>query len=511
MRLAGLCLAVTCAMLSILWLAANAFGDALERQTTYEMIADALSVPPDREHAVTWLSPVADMARPVTEADEALLGQALEEAWTVLATAQDTGNAAVLSDRFSGVALERATLAVADAQAHGGRMAVLAINARPAFFHKDGSLFQAETEMTVMRYLASGDTLHTHELTRETGVATFLNEANGWRLYSYERHSSKALSNDNAPWSGHTSGLNYYPAHSPWRDFWTDFDISVVEADFTRIRDLGANSVRIFLTQADFLASDPSDALVKLSQLLAAADQNDLSVIPTLFDLKQDFSLSGWAEDAQYLNTVLPVLAQSDAVAFVDIKNEPDLDFAHHGEAKIMAWLTTMTGLIRSYSNHLSLTIGWSKAEDAARLAANLDVITYHDYAPLTDAKDRLAGVRAVANGKPVVITEIGQSSFDMALGFPGSDQKQAKALTDRLEALEDADGVLIWTLYDFPVVDATVVGGSPWVKRLQKAFGLLHPKGDEKPTAQALRNFWTPTSSQKHSMMTGKVPASAL
>lgn len=491
-RITGFSLLSLAILVTVLWSTATAFDKALERQTTFRTFAEALQVRPDRLHNVTWLAPNRPLTRPFTEADASLLGLALEEAWEILAVAQDSGAATALSDRFSGVALERAALSVSDSTAYGGRMAVLSIEARPEFFHKDGSLFQAETEMTVARYLSEGSELDTFELTRETGIATFLNESNGWRLYSYERRAAEALPGGQASWSGQMTGFNYYPMQTPWRDFWHSIDMQIVEADFSRIRGLGGNSIRIFLTRDDFLANRPDKVLDDLTRLLALAKRHGLSVVPTLFDLKQDYGPGGWARDALYLDRVLPVLAASEAVAFVDIKNEPDLDFTHHGEAKVTAWLRSMAGLIRSDAPDLPLTIGWSKADDAGRLATLLDVITYHDYAPQPDTDARLAAVKVLAGDKPVVVTEIGQSSFELGVGFPGSDAAQAYRLEERLDALREADGVLVWTLNDFEEVDGTVVGASPWTKRLQAAFGVLRTDGSEKLAAQMLRTFWT-------------------
>jgi len=83
----------------------------------------------------------------------------------------------------------------------------------------------------------------------------------------------------------------------------------------------------------------------------------------------------------------------------------------------------------------------------------------------------------------------IGYTSFEVAFTFPGSFDKQATRLADRLDALQDAEGTFIWTLYDFAEVDSTVVGASPWVQRLQSSFGLYRSDGTEKPAAAVIRD----------------------
>jgi len=132
-----------------------------------------------------------------------------------------------------------------------------------------------------------------------------------------------------------------------------------------------------------------------LEALLSIAEEKNIQVIPTLFDLKQDYGLGTWADDTIYLERVSAVLQNSDAVAFVDLKNEPDLDFKHHGTAKVSAWLKIIEALTRQFAPDLPLTIGWSASEYADVMINQMDVVTYHDYAPIDGAADRLHIVRS--------------------------------------------------------------------------------------------------------------------
>ena len=476
----------------VLWTIAGAFDAAQQRQVTYQYIASALTPTVERTELVGWNEAEISLARPFTPFDAELLGRALGEAWKVFAVAQETDNNALLADRFTGVAETRALQAVGDAAQYGGRQIVLSQTATPKFFHKDGSLFQADVEMIVARYLSDNDQdLNVYTISQETGVATLMNESNGWRLFSYERRSSTELGAKSAAWSGTLNGLNYYPTKTPWRDFWSEFDADITADDFDMVAGLGGNAVRVFLTRADFLGPNYPEALENLETLLSVAQKKDIQVVPTLFDLKQDFGLGTWADDAIYLKRVLEVLSSSQAVAFVDLKNEPDLDFEYHGTAKVTAWLKTIEAMTRRFSPDLPLTIGWSAAEHASLLIEQLDVVTYHDYAPLEGATDRLAEVKSIAGAKSVLITEIGDTTFEATLGFPSSVDKQANRLSRRLDALQNSDGAFIWTLYDFAEVDPTVVGSSPWVKRLQASFGVFQSDGTEKPSANVIREHF--------------------
>ncbi|MBT8410252.1 MAG: hypothetical protein KJP02_00455 [Octadecabacter sp.] len=473
---------------AVLWMASAALSRATERTVTYQYIADALDDLSARPNHVTWQAPVVDLVRPVTPGDEAALGLAMTEAWSVLALAQDTGDASILRDSFSGVAQERAERSVLDANA-GGQMVVLSQEARPQFYHLDGSVFQAEVLLQVARYVAEGDDLAYFELVEDRTVTTLLNETNGWRIYAHERKAATPITPAQPGWVGAPlAGLNYYPAATPWRDFWPAFDENTIAQDFARITDLRGNAVRVFLTADYFAAPDTQQAaLDRLATLLSLAEDTGLQVMPTLFDLKPTFDPASWARDYAALQAVLPVLAASPAVTMVDLKNEPDLDFATHGRPQILAWLTTMATLARAEAPELALTIGWSSSDAALELEDFLDVVSYHDYADLSTAKARLEAVQA-ATSRPVMVTEIGVTSYSMALGLPSSRGGQADDLAARLQALSGADGLFVWTLYDFPNVDATAVGASPWVQRLQARFGLFTADGTAKPAADVVR-----------------------
>lgn len=476
----------------MLWTISGAFVAAQQRQVTYQYIASALDPMAERTEIVAWNEPETLLARPFSSFDAELLGQALGEAWQIFAVAQDTGDVALLADRFTGVAETRAVQAVNDAVQHDGRQIVLSQTATPKFIHKDGSLFQADVEMIVARYLSEdGQDLNAFTISQETGVATLMNESNGWRLYSYERRTSNELAANSAAWSGTLNGVNYYPTKTPWRDFWSAFDADTTAKDFDLVAGLGGNAVRVFLTRADFLGPNHAEAVENLKTLLSIAQKKNIQVVPTLFDLKQDFGLGTWADDAIYLERVFAVLSESNTVAFVDLKNEPDLDFDYHGTAKVTAWLRTVEALARHFAPDLPLTIGWSSAEHAQLLIDQMDVVTYHDYAPLKGAADRLTQVKTIAGTKSVLVTEIGDTTYEAALAFPSSLDKQADRLSQRLDALQNSDGAFIWTLYDFAEVDPTVVGSSPWVQRLQASFGIFQADGTEKPSANVIREHF--------------------
>jgi hypothetical protein len=481
----------------ILWLAAEAFATAQHRAKEYRYLSEALEVVERPADAVTWIPPARALVRAVTRGDEALVGAALTQGWRAFAAASDTGEITLLADQFAGIALSRAQLAAEEAWANGTRMVVLDQTARPEFVHLDGSIFQASATATTVRYALRDGALVQFNLSLDDVLTTLTNETTGWRIFSHERTGSRQLTLPARPQLvlPRLNGVNYYPANTPWRRFWPEFDASIIAADLDLVSGLGANAVRIFLPVSDFGPdADGTANLIKLATFLSLAEGRNLHVIPTLFDLKPGYRPALWADDVAYLHRVLPVLAASPVVVLVDLKNEPDLDRAAHGAGLVEAWLTAMSLMTRQIAPDLDLTIGWSTAEAATDLAGLLDALSYHDYAAIDGTANRLAQVKSLAKGKPVLVTEIGTSSYGLALGFPGSKTAQAANLQDRLNQLAPADGVFVWTLHDFAAPDIAAIGGSPWRQRLQAEFGLFDGFGVAKPAAEVVARAFAGT-----------------
>lgn len=473
---------------TILTLGADAYAAAQERTVQYRYFADALQPLEAAEISVAWEPAARPLVRDFTEVDEALVGRALGSAWRALSAAMTRGETALLPDYFSGVALHRAEAAAVSAFESGTCFAIIRQDARPTFYHLDGSVLQVEAEAVSVRFAIEATGLAHFALSRDRVTTTLMNETTGWRVFTHEMAASEPFSPRAADFvhPGPLAGVNYYPAQTPWRRFWPEFDAEVVDRDLALIAGLGANAVRIFLPVRDFAADDGA-SLEKLATFLRLARARGLRVVPTLFDMRSGYQPSGWADDAAYLRRVLPVLSASDTVAFVDLKNEPDLDFDAHGEGLVEAWLRTMSTLARDMAPDLALTVGWAGPEPAARFTGVVDVVSYHDYEEVGGTAERLRTVIAAAGGKPVYVTEIGASSFEVAVDFPGSPDRQKAAVATRLAALDQADGVFVWTLHDFETPDPVAVGGSPWVRRLQAEFGLFDTAGRAKPVAEAV------------------------
>lgn len=493
-KLAFNLLSATCIGLATLFgllKTASIYADLKNRETIYEFIEDAVSEKPETSYAVTWAPAIRETDRPVTPFDQDKIGKALSEAWIGYAKAMRTGETAPLSNSFSSIALARSETAAVSAFENGTRMVVLDQEIRPSFFHLDGSIFQTQSRNLTLRFNATDEFV----LSKDVVTTTMTNGANGWRIFSHELRDVEmnAFERPKPKTLQRLKGINYYPSKTPWSEFWSNYDRAVIEKDFALVKSLGANSVRVFLPFQDF--SNPkhkAENLERLSDLLRRAEDHKLSVIPTLFDLKPDFRPEFWPQDIVYMRDVLDVLSQSQSIAFVDLKNEPDLDFGFYGQSLILTWAKAMVRIAQTEYPHLLWSIGWSNAKDARHLMAELDIISYHDYEGIEDAETRLENLRSLAGGKQVFVTEIGVSSYAPLFSeTKRSLAKQAKLLERRLDTLAKADGIFIWTLHDFVQTDDKAIAPKFWIVNTQKRFGLLTTTGDEKPAVEVVKNAY--------------------
>ncbi len=282
-------------------------------------------------------------------------------------------------------------------------------------------------------------------------------------------------------------GINYYPAESPWVDFWETFDEDVISEDIELIGSLGFNTVRIFIPYSIFGGADIDlEKIELLNKLLRLIESEKLWAVPTLFDFPEGFSIEYYTNTDRHLETLLTNFRDDPVILAWDLKNEPDLDFKNHGEDIVIEWLEFMELRARAYDpNHL-LTVGWSTAEAAGYLSDKVDVVSFHHYKSVRDLEQRIPGLRKSSNGKPLFLQEFGMStnrSLLMPLGNTGNQQKTYLA---KILECADREGLnyALWTLKDFEKAPTEVFGWKPWIRSKQKSFGILHSDGKEKNAA---------------------------
>ncbi len=279
-------------------------------------------------------------------------------------------------------------------------------------------------------------------------------------------------------------GVNYYPRTQAWDMFGEQFKDSIIDHDFSIIRSLGLNTVRLFVPYEAFgkVEIDP-EKMEQLKRTMHLASKNDLKVMLTLFDFYGEYGIQDWTLTRTHAAQIVNALKDHKALQSWDIKNEPDLDFESRGKEKVLAWLDQMIGTIKQYDNEHPVTIGWSNPEAAINLSKKVDFISFHYYRDPSEFLGSYDALKKKASLKPLVLQEYGYSSYSgIWNGFLGSenDQNDYYKMMDRI-LVEEHIPRLFWTLYDFGEIPVSVVGRLPWRKAKQRYFGIIDRYGNPK------------------------------
>ena len=285
-------------------------------------------------------------------------------------------------------------------------------------------------------------------------------------------------------------GVNYYPLESPWFDFWADYDSEIIAQDMTIIKDLGMNSIRIFLNVSDVGRNEINlSTIYKLDDLLCRAAEQGISVLPTLFDFNMGYKLAQYPSYHRQLSYLLSRYNQDESIIAWDIKNEADLDIENHGLEDVIHWCSFMVNEARYLDPNHPVTIGWSGVDAAQYLSESVDFISVHHYADMASLKQFNSQMKA--ENKLFVIQEFGTSSNSSFWNaFTGGQDDQASEINSVVQFAK-AENIpwLVWTLYDYKKAPSNVFGWKPWIKTSQKEFGLIDTSGFLKTSGSQLQS----------------------
>ncbi len=286
-----------------------------------------------------------------------------------------------------------------------------------------------------------------------------------------------------------SKGINYYPKETPWKEFWTNYEESIIEKDFELIAGYELNSVRVFVNFEQFgKGRVVPEMLERLQHLLDTAEKNGLHVILTLFDFNSDYRLMMFPACDRQMETIMKRFRSHPALLAWDLKNEPDIDFVYQNAEDVKEWLAFMISKAKLYDPVHPITIGWAHPESVQHFAEDLDFISFHYYRDVEDLEETIDTLKAIANGKPLILEEFGLSSYESWL-FPLSvtEHEQASHLKKVLDILKMKGDIpySYWALYDFDYVGSDIAGSRPWQRSAQKHFGIIGSDGKDKPVAQ--------------------------
>jgi len=233
-----------------------------------------------------------------------------------------------------------------------------------------------------------------------------------------------------------------------WEKEW-----STVEDDFTEMKKLGANVVRIHLQVSSFMKSareTNGESLAQLARLLTLAEKTGLHLdvtglgcydkkdVPNWYNKLNE--QQRWDVQARFWEAVATTCSNSPAVFCYDLMNEPvvtedkkggdwtpgafgdryfvqrlTLDFRGRDPRKIAdAWVDKMVTAVHARDRQHLITIGaipwamtWPTAKPGIEANTNLDFLSLHFYPKNGEVGKALKALAVYDVGKPIVIEEM--------------------------------------------------------------------------------------------------------
>ncbi len=282
-------------------------------------------------------------------------------------------------------------------------------------------------------------------------------------------------------------GINYYPQNTPWEKFWPEYDAAVIDRDLDKIRELGFNTVRVFVFYEQFGGENVKPEMkAKLEAFLSQTQQKSLKVVVTLFDHSQRYHPRHLGAARRHVEHITQGLENHEAIAAWDIKNESDLDYAQHGAKRVKFWLSQMQRHLRARVNQ-PITASYARAENMGPEVTTLDYLTFHYYEDERQFASTVQNLRQRFPAQPVVLGEFGYHTWEENPLDPHPEAHQYnyyQAILGTAQELE-LHGIMVWSLYDHPVIENSLVLGT---ESHQQHMGLFDLQGQPKSGALALQ-----------------------
>ncbi|MEZ4670497.1 MAG: glycosyltransferase family 39 protein [Anaerolineae bacterium] len=355
-----------------------------------------------------------------------------------------------------------------------------------------------DTEPSVVLWLLTNETVDSSALTDECTSAISLPSYPPSVVSDYVTIRDNHFVVGDVPFV--VRGVNYYPAHYPWRRFLTETDPQAVIDELALLRANGFNTLRIFLWNAALFTCDgrgtaPNvEAFRRLDAIILSAAGQNFRLIVTLNDLP-DPSLYANPDNLQAQTRFIVERYRAEpAIIAWDVRNEGDIDYGSNNalgtgafrREDVLSWLEQTTALVRSLDDHHLVTAGW--LHDSASTAPYVDFISFHHWEDADKFLQEVATIRSQTD-KPLLLEEFGFSTFRI------SPEDQARLMVKVAQAAENEGllGWLIWTAFDFPLDATCIQPACPSADNAEHHFGLWYSDHTPKPVIAALQAILRP------------------
>ncbi|MFX0558265.1 glycoside hydrolase family 2 TIM barrel-domain containing protein [Maribacter sp. CXY002] len=448
---------------------------------------------------VVWTDTVGE-GRPMEKQTLSEIERDYKRAWYVKNLAYNSNNTYGLNDYYTDSALVKFERFIELNKAKNITLNITTLNHRPdlEFYSADGTMVVFKDEnVNLYKETLLNDTIVFASRDTTSYRVIMLLEDGFWRIRHIKQldiptESVKQINHKKSNINiDEVKGVNYYPQKHPWDMYGEYFDSTVVATDFKTIKDMGLNTVRLFVPYEAFGKNFvDSEKLSQVESTLDIAQNNSLKAIVTLFDFYGNYDITDWTLTHRHAETVVNTLKNHPALFAWDIKNEPDLDFATRGKKRVTSWLKEMIIQVKTWDQENIITIGWSSTEGAENLVDEVDLVSFHYYLKPSNFKSALNHLKStLPKNKPLMLQEYGTSSYvGLWSLFIGKEDKQEVYFKEMQNSInEEGLPFIFWTLYDFEEIPSSVVGHLPWRKTPQKYFGCIDKDGNKKPSFQRL------------------------
>jgi hypothetical protein len=296
--------------------------------------------------------------------------------------------------------------------------------------------------------------------------------------------------------------IDYFPAADGWSNMWTNYEPAVIGADFTKMHDLGANTVRITIDPyaLGWPTVTPTGA-AELANVFSMAKNNKLNVQLSLFDGYNDYT--DLTDSDTWINSALEPYKDDKQIAFVDVQNE-----VNPKNAVIMAWVKQVIISVRktlgNVPDTVSVTNGTDYSGNAIDAAQNLvllkaalgnvqlNLFDIHEYGEPGAAEQMMRHALDVSGKTPLFVGEQGASTYNNGICDPNLNPDQQYTERAYEWAIQQQKGLppgAPWNLNDFSPGD--FIGEGTNQMTFQNCFGLETTTGAEKASALMIKQLF--------------------
>jgi hypothetical protein len=234
-------------------------------------------------------------------------------------------------------------------------------------------------------------------------------------------------------------GVNYYRPGTGWApQVWQKFDLEQTRQDFARMKELGVNCVRVFLTYKSFytdVGELRAEGLEKLDRFLALAEQAGIYVHPTGPDHWE--GMPNWKpvtieaeENLKALETFWKLFAARyrgrNVIFAYDLKNEPEVGWDSPTlREKWNDWLkrkySSMQALFYAWNKNTPLQFGAIPVPAAENAFKSRELLDYQEFREEVADEWTRRQAESIRSADPDALVTVGLIQWSVPVLLPGS------------------------------------------------------------------------------------------